>query len=288
MKITIDNYEAYALDFLDGNLGAEEELEFRKFLEKNPEIKEELAGIDQIVVVPDLTQTYPNKKSLYRKEDHRIIPLWGKGWMIAAAIALLLGAVTVLFIKNTSTPSTITLTDNEPHTDNTNDLPAITSMPEEQPETNVMAQQGNVPGQEAQTDTGSPALTFEETTQPIPAPTNESPTADLVQKEVSPIISPDEPLQVEIEPEAIVREQLQPPAAIQPVEVVALLPSSPAHINVPQTTAIPSVDWNTREELVQFEIRIPGEFLSETWTDLSLNNIKSKLLPEFLSTRNNK
>ncbi len=287
MKITIDNYEAYVLDFLEGNLDAKEEVEFRRFLEEYPEVKEELAGIDQIIVVPDLTLTYPHKESLYHKEHNRIIPLWRSRWMIAAAIALLLGVTTVLFIKNSSAPSNITLTNNQPHTTNENELPAISSMPAEQPETNVMAQKGNVPGQEAQTDADSPALIFEETTKSAPESVRESPHNDLAQEEVAPIV-PNETLRVEIEPDDPIGEQLQPSAAIQPVEVVALLPSSPVHINAPQSTPIPSVEWNTREELVQFEIRIPGEFLSETWTDVSLNNIKSKLLPEFLSSRNNK
>lgn len=302
MKITIENYEAHALDFLEGSLGHQEEREFRKFLEQHPEIKEELVGVDQIVVIPDLDMQYPQKKSLYRKQRGGIIPLWNSSWMIAAAIALLIGSVTILFFKNTSEPTGYTITDNQPSTTETptdiKELPATKPMPVEQPETDVMAQQGIVPGQEDHSDDSSPALTFGQTTEDIQSATHEQTgetkgknidqKTDLAEQMVLQPIQSHEPQELETDPVDVALTERAPIPRPEPIETVAFLPVAQSSVNAPSSMALPAINWETSEESTQFEIHIPGRFLSETWTDVSLNDIKSKILPEFLSTRNNK
>ncbi len=51
--ITEHNYEAYYLDYMEGNLGAEDTAQLLLFLEKNPSIKEELEGFELIELTPD-------------------------------------------------------------------------------------------------------------------------------------------------------------------------------------------------------------------------------------------
>ncbi len=47
MKIDRNNYEIFVLDFLEGNLDSDEMNEFRSFLEKNPELKQDVySGVD--------------------------------------------------------------------------------------------------------------------------------------------------------------------------------------------------------------------------------------------------
>ena len=303
MKITVENYEAYALDFLEGSLGRQEEQEFQKFLDQHPEIKEELVGIDQIVLIPDLEMQYPHKKSLYRKQRGGVIPLWNSSWMIAAAVALLIGSITILFVNQNSAPTGYTITDNpssipEPPTD-TKELPATKPMPAEQPETDVMAQQGNVPGEKVPTDNSSPALTFGQKAEPFQAVTNKRDTEidpqtsdnnkDLAEQTIPQTIPTPEPQKLEIDPIDVVLDDRATKNGTQPIEAVALLPASPSSVSAPAARAIPTINWDSSsEESTQFEIHIPGKFLSETWTDVSLTEIKSKILPEFLYTRNNK
>lgn len=64
-KITRDNYESFFLDYLEGNL--EEILidQFLDFLEKNPDLKEELHLFENIHL-PEQTLAFSGKKQLYK------------------------------------------------------------------------------------------------------------------------------------------------------------------------------------------------------------------------------
>ena len=53
MKINIHNYEAFLLDYIEGNLGAEDAAELMLFLEANPALQVDLEGIQDIIVTPD-------------------------------------------------------------------------------------------------------------------------------------------------------------------------------------------------------------------------------------------
>lgn len=291
MKITIENYEAYALDYLEGSLGHQEEQDFQKFLEDHPEIHAELVGLDQMIVTPDPHLKYPNKKSLYRKQKRGIIPLWNSPWMVAASIALILAITAVLFFKNPATTPTDLLSEYHSSSLEDNKLPATKPMPAELPETNVMAQQGNVPGQAEHTDDGSPALTLDPqlrngtTPRTIVAPLTDGKTSDLAQK--APISHQSTPQEEDLNTDTedfIASEAMD----IRMMEPLAMLPVSIQPLHVPASPiTFQTLGQNVEEESIQFEIHIPGKFLSETWTDVSLANIKSKLLPEFLYTRNN-
>ncbi len=61
--ITRKNYEIYVIDYLEGNLNPEIKAEFEKFLEANPDIKEEITGLTQ-TVLSKKTHTFHEKWQL--------------------------------------------------------------------------------------------------------------------------------------------------------------------------------------------------------------------------------
>jgi len=52
LKINIENYESFAIDFLEGNLTGEDLIEFQLFLAQNPDIKSEFENFEQIELEP--------------------------------------------------------------------------------------------------------------------------------------------------------------------------------------------------------------------------------------------
>jgi hypothetical protein len=52
MKITRDNYEEYFIDYLDGNLSDAQIHEFEAFLLQNPELRDEIEGLEKIIIPP--------------------------------------------------------------------------------------------------------------------------------------------------------------------------------------------------------------------------------------------
>jgi len=70
MNIHRDNYEAWFIDFLEGNLNAEEIDQFLDFINLNPDLKEELQAYESISI-PTEQVFFKSKNQLYkRKEDH--------------------------------------------------------------------------------------------------------------------------------------------------------------------------------------------------------------------------
>lgn len=102
MNINKHNYEEFALDFLEGNLAPEMKGEFQKFLDKNPEIKEEIQSLEIVPIGPEHLGEVPvfnRKEELYREAAVVSMlkkPIQFKLWQIAAAMILLLSSVWVL------------------------------------------------------------------------------------------------------------------------------------------------------------------------------------------------
>ncbi len=59
MKINLNNYEEFFINYLDGVLTPEEIAEMEDFLLLNPDLLEELAGLEAVVLVPDETTYHP-------------------------------------------------------------------------------------------------------------------------------------------------------------------------------------------------------------------------------------
>jgi len=71
MKIDRTNYEAYFLDFLEGNLDEAYIDQFLDFLEKNPDLKEELHLFEQVELPAEKIE-YSGKEDLYKSKSKQI------------------------------------------------------------------------------------------------------------------------------------------------------------------------------------------------------------------------
>ncbi len=98
MEFNKENYEEYALDYLEDMMSPEDRLQFESFLWKNPHIKAEFDDFQLIYLPePNFLEKFPNKEGLIRPVAVTI-PLqarnnrraWKK-WSVAASILLLLG-----------------------------------------------------------------------------------------------------------------------------------------------------------------------------------------------------
>lgn len=90
MKIGKDNYEEYALDYIEGNLSDAQSEEFRRFLDTDEAVRDEvsflMAGMP--LVTPE-ENPYPAKKSLFRKTPLRRAMPYLSG-AVAASVLLCL------------------------------------------------------------------------------------------------------------------------------------------------------------------------------------------------------
>jgi hypothetical protein len=89
MEITRDNYEEYALDYIERTLGAQEREAFARFLDENPEIAAQVLDlqVDMPFVNPDRSIRFEEKEALKRKTPLR--PLFLR--VAAATVVLRLG-----------------------------------------------------------------------------------------------------------------------------------------------------------------------------------------------------
>ena len=87
-KINLSNYEHYFIQYIDNELDEKTRKEVEKFLQENPELKDEFSLYTQTKLLPDTSLIFKEKEILYKKEDRRKpIPFV---WWSAAAVALLL------------------------------------------------------------------------------------------------------------------------------------------------------------------------------------------------------
>jgi hypothetical protein len=70
MKIDRSNYEIWLIDWLDGNLGEIETKELKLFLEENPDLKEEVEGLN-MVTLSSLPELY-SFKNLFKKTPQNL------------------------------------------------------------------------------------------------------------------------------------------------------------------------------------------------------------------------
>jgi hypothetical protein len=68
MNINKDNYEAYFLDYFEGNLSTAEVEELFAFMELHPEVKNEFEGFEMITVATDQATVFEDKDLLKKNE----------------------------------------------------------------------------------------------------------------------------------------------------------------------------------------------------------------------------
>lgn len=87
--INKDNYEAYFLDYLEGNLSEKDKKELELFLKENPKLGEELKAYDNsLFLIPDMEISFKEKESL-RHNKSFLFPLWVKYSSVAAVFILI-------------------------------------------------------------------------------------------------------------------------------------------------------------------------------------------------------
>ncbi len=106
MKINKLNYEAFALDYLEGTLSSEELKAMEQFLLKHPAIKAELDEMKDFVLLTPEPIVFNNKKQLLKEtSSNRIVWMNPLRWSVAASILL---AIMILhFSKTTAIDPTI-------------------------------------------------------------------------------------------------------------------------------------------------------------------------------------
>lgn len=90
MDITLNNYEEYLLSYVDGELDEQETAALMRFLQAHPDKRKELALLQAVVLPAEEEISFPQKQSLYRKEEpkaQKVFILKRYPWLSAAAAA---------------------------------------------------------------------------------------------------------------------------------------------------------------------------------------------------------
>lgn len=111
MIITQENFEYYAIDYLDGNLDAKLQQKMEAYLEQHPEVKEEMAEMRAIVLLPDEHIQFQHKNELLKPTKNS----WLKWWLISMflLIGIIFSIVIVFYPKSVGTANTLLLEDQE-------------------------------------------------------------------------------------------------------------------------------------------------------------------------------
>ena len=100
MKINKDNYESYFLRHIEGRLEENETRELNAFLQQNSELKELLDFYDpSITIEKDDELVFDEKEKLIFAKPTKIVPMWTR-YAAAAAVALLIVSVAMVWTKN--------------------------------------------------------------------------------------------------------------------------------------------------------------------------------------------
>ena len=67
MEINTNNYEAYFIDYLEGNLDEQLVDEFIEFLQQNPDLKDELSLLEKVYIEPE-NISFINKDNLFKQK----------------------------------------------------------------------------------------------------------------------------------------------------------------------------------------------------------------------------
>jgi len=96
--VTLENYEAYIISYIDGELNAAELQELEAFMVHHPELRSEMTAYENTRLLPDTTVVYANKEALLKKAPKRSISLsqW-RSYGAAAGIIALIGTAILLW-----------------------------------------------------------------------------------------------------------------------------------------------------------------------------------------------
>ncbi len=103
MKITINNYEEWMIDYIEGNLSNDQRKQLAEFLEFHPELKAELELFGQTKLQPDTNLVFANKDLLKKKENGRVITMMSWVKYSVAVAAVLMVFIGVRYFSNDTT-----------------------------------------------------------------------------------------------------------------------------------------------------------------------------------------
>ncbi|MFI5170993.1 MAG: hypothetical protein ACHQFW_01305 [Chitinophagales bacterium] len=94
MKINLNNYEEWMIDYIEGNLSEVQKKELMEFLEFHPELKNDLELFGQTRITPDKNIVFGDKEILKRTVETKVVGM--RNWVkysaaIAAALLLFVG-----------------------------------------------------------------------------------------------------------------------------------------------------------------------------------------------------
>ncbi|SDF29299.1 anti-sigma factor family protein [Chitinophaga filiformis] len=85
--LSATNYERFLLNYVDNELSVSEKRELEALISQYPHIQRELSLLQAARLTPDLSVTFGNKASLYRRRERsKVRPLWW--WSAAAAVVV--------------------------------------------------------------------------------------------------------------------------------------------------------------------------------------------------------
>lgn len=85
--LSATNYERFLLNYVDNELNVSEKRELEALISQHPHIQQELSLLQAARLTPDLSVTFGNKASLYRRRERsKVRPLWW--WSAAAAVVV--------------------------------------------------------------------------------------------------------------------------------------------------------------------------------------------------------
>lgn len=104
MKININNYEEWMIDYIEGNLSDAQVKEMQEFLTFHPELKAELDLFNETKLQPDTSVVFEHKESLKKAVGGRVVTMysWVKYAASVAAVVMVFAGVRWFNSNNTT------------------------------------------------------------------------------------------------------------------------------------------------------------------------------------------
>lgn len=144
--LSATNYERFLLDYVDNELSVSQKRELETLISQHPHIQKDLALLRAARLTPDLSVTFENKASLYKKEHTKVRPLWW--WSAAAAVVV---GLTVWLLPGQRSGESAQVAVNQPAV--TGDTPSVKQNSNQQTNTPSFADAGKPAG----TSSGEPS-----------------------------------------------------------------------------------------------------------------------------------
>ena len=146
--INITNYEEQLLNYIDDELSNDERKEVEKSAAKYPTIQKELLLLQKTKLQPEAEAVFPDKSTLYRREEKvRVISMTWFRVAVAAAIILIAGFATIKLVNTDKGGKNIEVVNTDPKNSNPVVDPPADKIPSSRPSDNVKKDEKAAPVQ---------------------------------------------------------------------------------------------------------------------------------------------